>query len=49
VDHDCNGIWEESVEQVIDNKHNETYKFIIDGRLVIINRGVMYDAMGRRL
>ncbi len=49
VDHDCNGIWEESVEQVIDNKHNETYKFIIDGRLVIVHNGVMYDIFGRKL
>ena len=51
IDHDCNGIWEEGLEEVIDNsnKNNETYKLIINGQLIIVNRGVMYDIFGRKL
>lgn len=51
IDSDCNGIWEEGIEEVIDNsqKNHETYKFIIDNRLVIIHNGIMYDVLGRRL
>lgn len=50
LDADCNGIWEEGVEQVNDNsKNNETYKLIIEGRLVIVHNGVMYDIFGRKL
>ena len=51
VDANCNGVMEEGIEDIIDasKKDNETYKLIIDGRLVIVNRGVMYDVMGRRL
>ncbi len=49
LDADCNGIWEEGVEQVIDNTNHETYKLIIEGRLVIVHNGVMYDIFGRKL
>lgn len=51
VDANCDGVIEEGIEDIIDasKKDNETYKLIIDGRLVIVNRGVMYDVMGRRL
>ncbi|MBQ6978730.1 MAG: chitobiase/beta-hexosaminidase C-terminal domain-containing protein [Paludibacteraceae bacterium] len=51
VDANCDGVIDEGIEEIIDasKKENETYKLIIDGRLVIINRGVMYDAMGRRM
>ena len=51
VDANCDGVIEEGIEEIIANsdKHHETYKLIIDGRLVIVNRGVMYDVMGRRL
>ena len=51
VDVNCNGVIEEGIEDINDasKKDNETYKLIIDGRLVIVNRGVMYDVMGRRL
>ena len=48
LDADCNGIWEEGVEQVIDNTNHETYKLIIEGRLVIVHNGVMYDIFGRK-
>lgn len=49
LDADCNGIWEEGVEQVINNTNHETYKIIIEGRLVIVHNGVMYDIFGRKL
>ena len=51
VDANCDGVIEEGIEEIIANsdKHHEAYKLIIDGRLVIVNRGVMYDVMGRRL
>ena len=51
VDANCDGVMDQGIEEIIDasKKENETYKLIIDGRLVIINRGVMYDAMGRRM
>ena len=49
LDADCNGIWEEGVEQVINNDNHETYKLIIEGRLVIMHNGAMYDIFGRKL
>ena len=51
IDADCDGQAEEGIEEIIDNssKNHETYKLIINGHLVIINRGVMYDVLGRRL
>lgn len=50
VDADCDGVVEGIEEIIVDSRNNhETYKLIIDGRFVIVNRGVMYDAMGRKL
>ena len=55
VDANCDGEpdtpWEEGIEQLIDNsnKNHETYKLIIEGRLVIIHNGAMYDVFGRKL
>ena len=49
LDADCNGIWEEGVEQVINNTNHETYKLINEGRLVIVHNGAMYDIFGRKL
>ena len=50
VDDDCDGVDPEGLEQVIDNskKNHETYKLIIEGRLVIVHNGVMYDIFGRK-
>ena len=50
VDDDCDGVDPEGLEQVIDNskKNHETYKLIIEGRLVIVYNGVMYDIFGRK-
>ena len=54
VDANCDGEpdspWEEGIEQIIENsKNHETYKLIIDGRLVIVRDGAMYDVLGRKL
>ncbi len=51
ADANCNGVIDEGLEEIIANsdKHHETYKLIINGRLVIFHNGVMYDVMGRRL
>ncbi len=50
LDVDCDG-FVEGLEEIIDNskKNHETYKFIQEGRLVIIHNGVMYDVLGRKL
>ena len=52
LDQNCDGVVEEEgIEVIIDQskEDNETYKLIIDGQMVIINRGVMYDVLGRKL
>ena len=52
LDQDCDGVVEEEgIEVIIDQskENNETYKLIIDGQMVIINHGVMYDVLGRKL
>lgn len=51
VDDDCDGVDPEGLEEVIDNsqKNHETYKLIIEGRLVIVHNGAMYDIFGRKL
>ena len=51
LDTDCDGTIEEGLEQIIDlsNKNHETYKLIIEGRLVIVHNGAMYDVFGRKL
>lgn len=51
LDTDCDGRQDEGLEEIIDNSKNnhETYKLIIDGRLVIVHGGVMYDILGRKL
>ena len=45
----CDGT--NDLEEIITISHenNETYKIIVDDRLVIIRDGVMYDVLGRRL
>ena len=55
IDRDCDGEpdepWIEGIE-VIENKvknNNETYKLIINGQLVIVHNGAMYDVLGRKL
>ena len=54
VDSNCDGSPDdgrEGIEEVIIDKLNnhETYKLIINGRLVIVHNGTMYDVLGRRL
>ena len=55
VDADCDGKmdepepWIENVEMVNTIRDNETYKLIIDGQLVIVHNGAMYDVLGRKL
>ena len=51
VDDDCDGHMPEGIEEIIDqsDKNRETYKLILNGRLVIIHNGAMYDVFGRRL
>ena len=56
VDANCDGKkdepepWIEGYE-VIENQNNnhEAYKLIIDGHLVIVHNGAMYDVLGRKL
>ena len=53
VDANCDGEpdspWEEGIEEIIiKEKNNETYKLIINDRLVIVRDGVMYDVLGRK-
>ena len=53
VDANCDGEpdspWEEGIENImIKEKKNETYKLIINDRLVIVRDGVMYDVLGRK-
>jgi len=55
VDRDCDGEPDEPfiegiemVESKVKN-NNETYKLIINGHLVIVHNGVMYDVLGRKL
>lgn len=50
VDENCDGLFDEGIEEIIDNSHknHETYKIIYEGRLLIIHNGVMYDVFGRR-
>jgi hypothetical protein len=51
VDDNCDGQMSEGIEEIIDqsDKNKETYKLIINGRLVIIHNGAMFDVFGRRL
>lgn len=51
VDANCDGVIDEGLEEIVDNsiKNHEVYKVIINGRLVIVHNGVMYDVLGRRL
>lgn len=51
VDDNCDGRMSEGIEEIIDqsDKNKETYKLIINGRLVIIHNGAMFDVFGRRL
>ena len=51
VDANCDGVIDEGLEEIVDNsiKNHEVYKIIINGRLVIVHNGVMYDVLGRRL
>ncbi len=53
VDANCDGEpdspWEEGIDEIlIKEKKNETYKLIINDRLVIVRDGVMYDVLGRK-
>lgn len=55
VDRDCDGEPDEPfiegiemVESKVKN-NNETYKLIINGHLVIVHNGAMYDVLGRKL
>ena len=50
LDVDCDGIVEGIEEVIVNSKENhDTYKLIIEGRLVIVHNGVMYDIFGRKL